>query len=42
LTLTLTLTKPYLQGLLTKLHGLLLRDVRRVQEQVADGGQGLG
>ena len=25
--------QPYLQGLLTKLHGLLLRDVRRVQEQ---------
>ena len=25
--------RPYLQGLLTKLHGLLLRDVRRVQEQ---------
>ena len=33
LTLALTLTTPYLQGLLTKLHGLLLRDVRRVQEQ---------
>jgi len=28
-----TILKPYLQGLLTKLHGLLLRDVRRVQEQ---------